>query len=159
MGIVCELYRMSDSDIGKLKEMNPDEAENFLYENYANTEGKYHKYNDTVFSMDKGWAIARFLIKQNDKSEDNFLKILDQNFIESENVKRVSSLFNTLESDKIKALCDRKLMVENRVYLAKRLETWTESNYWNYILPHIETFKKAFKKASELNSGIAFGFH
>ncbi|MBR9847348.1 MAG: DUF1877 family protein [Algicola sp.] len=150
---------MSDSKIEELKKMESEVAEEFLDENFANIFGKYHKENDTVFSMDKGWDITRFLIKQNDKTEDRFLKILDSKYIESGKAKRVNELLCGINSDGIKEVCDRKLMAENQVYLAKRLENWNETNFWNYIMPHLDTYKKAFKKASELNDGIVFNFN
>lgn len=159
MGIICELYRMSDSKIDELKKMESKVAEEFLDENFANIFGKYHKENDTVFSMDKGWDITRFLIKQNDNTENGFLKILDSKYIESGKAKRVNELLCGINSKSIKEVCDRKLMAEKQVYLAKRLENWTEQNFWNYILPHLETYKKAFQKAVELNHGIVFHFH
>ncbi|MFI0431222.1 DUF1877 family protein [Mariniflexile sp. HMF6888] len=159
MGIVCELYRMSDSKIEELKKIESEVAEEFLDENFASIFGKYHKENDTVFSMDKGWDITRSLIKQKDDTKDKFLKILDSKYIESGKVKRVNELLCGISNDGIKEVCDRKLMAENQVYLAKRLENWNETNFWNYILPHLDTYKKAFKKASELNHGIVFHFN
>ena len=159
MGIVCELYRISDSEIEELKKLNAEAAEEFLDENYAYIYGKYHRQNDTVFSMDKGWDITRFLIKQKDNTEDKFLNILDSKYIESGKAKRVNELLCGINDDGIKEVCDRKLMTEKQVYLAKRLEDWTEPNFWNYILPHLETYKKAFQKAVELNHGIVFHFH
>ena len=134
-------------------------AEEFLDDHFANILGEYHRENDTVFSMDKGWDIARFLIKQTDKSKDKFLQILDKKYIESDQAKRVNELLCGINSDGIKEVCDRKLMAEKQVYLAKRLENWTEQNFWNYISPHLETYKKAFQKAVELNHGIVFHFH
>ena len=150
---------MSDSKIEELKKMKSQIAEEFLDDHFANILGEYHRENDTVFSMDKGWDIARFLIKQTDKSKDKFLQILDKKYIESDQAKRVNELLCGINSDGIKEVCDRKLMAEKQVYLAKRLENWTEQNFWNYISPHLETYKKAFQKAVELNHGIVFHFH
>ena len=150
---------MSDSKIEELKKMESQIAEEFLDDHFANVLGEYHKENDTVFSMDKGWDIVRFLIKQNDRTEDRFLKILDSKYIESGKAKRVNELLYGINSDELKEVCDRKLMSEKQVYLAKRLEDWNEQNFWNYILPHLETYKKAFQKAEELNHGIVFHFH
>jgi hypothetical protein len=150
---------VSDSKIGELKKMQSEIAEKFLDDHYANILGEYHKENDTVFSMDKGWDIARFLIKQKDDSNDKFLQILDKKYIESDKAKRVNLLLEEIVNEQIKDICDRKLMVENQVYFAKRLESWNETNFWNYIFPHLETYKKAFRKASELNHGIVFNFN
>lgn len=159
MGIVCELYRIADSRIEELKKMDSEIAEEFLDEHFANIYGKYHKENDTIFSMDKGWDIARFLIKKKDDSEDKFLQILDTKFIESDKAKRVNLLLDKIINEQIKDACDRTLMSKNQIYLAKRLEDWDETNFWNYIFPHLETYKKAFRKASELNEGIVFNFN
>ncbi len=159
MGIVCELYRIPDSEIEKLKKIESEIEEKYFDEHFANIYGKYHKENDTVFSMDKGWDIARFLIKQKDNTEDKFLQILDKKYIESDEVKRVNEFLDKIFEEQLKEICDRKLMTKNQIYLAKRLEDWNEANFWNYILPHFETYKKAFKKASELNDGIVFNFN
>lgn len=150
---------MSDSKIEELKKMKSQIAEEFLDDHYANILGEYHRENDTVFSMDKGWDIAKFLIKQTDNSKDKFLQVLDKKYIESDQAKRVNELLNKINNEQLKEICDRKLMVENHVYLAKKLENWNETNFWNYILPHLDTYKKAFKKASELNNGIVFNFN
>lgn len=149
---------MSDSKIEELKKMETEIEEEFLDDLYANVLGECHKENDTVFSMDKGWDITRFLIKQKDDSGDKFLQALDHKYIKSDQVKRIYVLLNKITNEQIKDICNRKLMVENQVYLAKRLENWNEANFWNYILPHLEIYKGAFKKASELNHGIVFNF-
>lgn len=42
MGIVCELYRISDQKIEELKQLEPDIAEEYLDLNYASIFGIYY---------------------------------------------------------------------------------------------------------------------
>ncbi len=154
MGIVCELYRMSDSEIGKLEKLSYDDAEEFLDENYASIDGKYHKQNDTVFSMDKGWGITSFLLQQFDNSEDKVLNSLNQRFIKSDVTRRINSILKSVEIEDLIPYYDKTKLLENGMYGAKRDFTWDYIDKY-----HLRLYKLAFERASELNHGITLNYH
>ncbi len=158
MGIVCELIRIPDSNIEELRKKPFDDLEEFLDENYSNIDAEQHK-EDIVFYMDKGWDIARFLLMQNDPSKENLLKTLDQKFIKSDEVWQINNILHSINNGKVKQSCDRNSMIKKNFYMAKTLEHWDDNDFWNYILIHLETYKKAFLIASEQNEGIVVHFH
>ena len=82
MGIICELYRVTDVMISELKTYTEDELLDHIEENYASVSGKYHKENDIVFYLDKAWDVSRFLIISSDTSENKILQNLYGNPIE-----------------------------------------------------------------------------
>ncbi|GAA0728486.1 hypothetical protein GCM10009430_37700 [Aquimarina litoralis] len=150
MGIICELYRISDSKIEELKKLDPDIAEEFLDENYAYIYGKYHKQNDTVFSLDKGWGVTRFLLQECDNSSDKILNKLDKRFIKSNDVKLINKVLELIEIGDLKKVYNKDKLIKNHIYGAKY------DVYWEYINNyHLKLYKSAFKRASELNDGIA----
>lgn len=154
MGIVCELYRISDNEIEELEKLNPDKAEEFLDENYASIYGRFHKENDTVFSMDKGWAITRFLIQECDKSPNKILSKLNDRFVKSNDVKLINETLNSIEIDDLKKVYNKKKLIENYVYHAEY------DVHWEYIDNyHLQLYKSGFKRASELNNGIAINYN
>jgi len=77
LGIICELYRFPDSEIEALKKLNTYEVEEYLNKKFAWVDSKFHKQNETVFSMDKGWGITRFLIQECDNSKNKILNKLN----------------------------------------------------------------------------------
>ncbi len=154
MGIVCELYRISDSEIEELKKLNPGIAEEFLDENYASRYGKYHKENDTVFSMDKGWAVTRFLIQECDNSPNKILNKLDDRFIKSNDVKVINKMLELIEIEDLQRVYNQDKLIENHVYHAKY------DVHWEYIDNyHLKLYKSGFKRASELNDGIVINYN
>ncbi len=154
MGIVCELYRISDSKIEELKKLDPDIAEEFLDENYANIYGKYHKQNDTVFSMDKGWAVTRFLLQECDNSSNKILNKLDERFINSNDVKLISKVLELIKIADLQRVYNQDKSIKNHIYGAKY------DVYWGYIDNyHLKLYKTGFKRASELNDGIATNYN
>ena len=154
MGIICELYRISDSEIEKLNKLNSEQAEEFLDENYASIYGKYHKENDTVFSMDKGWGITRFLIQECDKSKSGILAELNNRFIKSDNVKLINEIIKSIEIQDLESAYDKEKLIENHVYNAKYEVDWEYINKY-----HLKLYKSAFNRASELNDGIAINYN
>ncbi len=152
--MVWELYRVSDNEIEEFAKMEHDELEEYLGENYSSITGKYHKENDIVFAMDKGWDITRFLLKKSDTTGDKILNALDKRFIKSGIVKRINVLFDSIINEKIREHKDMEEMIQNDIYLAKRLSDWDDTNFWGYIDFHLKTFKSAFAKATELHHGI-----
>ena len=154
MGIVCELYRLPDSEIEELKKLNIDDAEGYLNEKFAWVDSKYHKQNDTVFSMDKGWGITRFLIQECDNSTNKILTKLNERFITSNDVKLIHEELALIEIEDLKNIYNQEKLIENHVYHAKYEVRWDYIN--NY---HLKLYKSGFKKASELNSGIAINYN
>nr|WP_299172877.1 DUF1877 family protein [uncultured Allomuricauda sp.] len=152
--MVWELYRVSDDEIEEFANMDFDKLEEYLSENYSFIYGKYHKENDIVFPMDKGWDITRFLLKETDSSKDKIFNALDGRFIKSDVVKLMDKLFLSINTDGLREYRDMKKMIENEIYLAKRLSEWDDENFWEYIGFHIRTFKSAFSKAAKFEHGI-----
>ncbi|WP_171037095.1 DUF1877 family protein [Maribacter algarum] len=150
--MICELYRVSDNRIDDLMKLNQDEAIEYLDENYGSINGKYHVENDTVFPMDKCWAIAKYILKQADTTDTKILNSLDNLFVKSKEVKPINQLFQEIINNGLKKHYDRKKMTEHYVYRA-------EMDYdWEYIFVHIKTYQKAFEKASEMDDGIAINW-
>ena len=152
MGIVCELYRISDSEIEKLTKLKPEIAEEFLDENYSWVEGKLHSIDNTVFSMSKGWDITKFLLKKADFSTYKILTELDGKYIKSDKAKEVNKVLNKITIEQLMDLYDQIELIENDVYRAE-----VEKNK-EYIEYHLNYYKSAFKKASELNDGIVIHY-
>ncbi|WP_405368092.1 DUF1877 family protein [Nonlabens sp. Asnod2-A12] len=154
MGIVCEIYRMPDSEIEELKKLNIDDVEEYLDEKFAWVDSEYHKQNDTVFSMDKGWGITRFLIQKCDNSPNNILTKLNERFVKSNDVKLISKELESIDIEDLKNVYNKEKLIANHVYHAKYEVHWEYINNW-----HLKLYKSGFKKASELNSGIAINYN
>ena len=148
MGIVCELYRLSDANIEELQKLSSEVIEEFLTENYACVDGIHHKQNDTVFSMDKGWDVTKFLLKKTDFSRNKILNELDNQYIKSNLVKQIHQVLTDITIDQLLDLCDPNELIQNKVY---RADIGKNKAYIEY---HLNVFKAGFKKAAELNSGI-----
>ena len=73
MGIICGLYRIEYKTIEALIN-NPETSQNWNDENYSNVFGKYHIENETLFERDKGWAVAKFLLKECDSTKEKNIK-------------------------------------------------------------------------------------
>ncbi len=108
MGIVCELYRMPDSEIEELKKLTIDDAEEYLNEKFAFVYSQYHKQNDTVFSMDKGWGITRFLIQECDNSPNKILTKLNERFIKSDDAKLMNKALESIGIEDLKMPITKK---------------------------------------------------
>ena len=154
MGIICELYRLPDSEIEELKKLDVDQAEEYLNEKFAFVDSEYHKQNDTVFSMDKDWNIARFLIQQCDNSQNKILLKLNDRFIKSEDVKLVNEALELIEIENLKKVYNQEKLIENYVYRGNYEINWDYINNW-----HLKVYKSGFKRASEMDSGIAIHYN
>ncbi len=152
MGIICELYRMSDADIEELTRVDPGIAEKFINDNYGNVYGKFHKQNDTVFSLDKGWDVTKFLLKKADFSADKILNELDKKYINSSNVKRMNNVIKQLKIENLLDLCDPIELIKNNVYRAEIGKNKENIEY------HLNIYKSGFNRASEMNDGIVINF-
>jgi len=143
---------MSDADINKLSKLSYDDAEEFLDEKYAWVDGEFHKENDTVFYMDKGWDVTKFLIKKVDPSKNKVLNGLDSRFIKSKDAELINDVLEKISIDDLMQVLDTNEMIENGVY-------WAEIDEKDYINYHLKAYKDGFKKASELKSGIVIYFY
>jgi len=152
LGTVCELYRMSDTDINRLSRLSHEEAEEFLDEKYANVDGELHKENDTVFYMDKGWDVTKFLLQKVDPSKDKILNGLNSRFIKSNDTELINGVLEKITIDSLIQVLDTNEMIENEVY-------WAEIEDKDYINFHLKAYKAGFKKASESNSGLVIYFY
>ena len=152
MGIICELYRIPDTEIEELEKLNTDEIEEYLNEKFAWVDSKYHKQNDTVFSLDKGWSITSFLIQECDDTPNKILKKLDNLFIKSPEVKEMNRLLESITIDDLKSKYNQEKLIKNYVYRAKMKVNWEYINY------HLELYKSGFKKAAEHKNGIAISY-
>lgn len=150
MGIICELYRISDSNIEELKTMCPEKAEELLTNNYAYVYGKYHKQNDTVFSMDKGWAITRFLLQEC----NNKLEKLNERYLKSHDVKLIAKILENIKIKDLKNIYDQEQLIQNEIYRAKYEVSWKYIDDY-----HLKLYKSGFKRASEFNSGIVINYN
>ena len=152
MGIVCELYRIPDSEIEKLEKKNSFDLEEFLAENYSWVYGKMHKSDDTVFAMDKAWDVTKFLLKRIDSSKEKVLDGLDKKFIYSEEVKKINLILEKIMIDDLMELTSEKELTENKIYRPNSI------NHKDYIEFHLALYKNAFKRASELDDGIVTNY-
>ena len=126
MGIVCGFYRVEDEIIEELLK-KPESSQDWIDENYAYVFGKYHIENETVFEVDKGWAVAKFLLKENDYTNHKILNSLDgeelnpneydfPKYIKSIKVKEKSEILKTISEEKIREVFNVEKMQINNVY-------------------------------------------
>lgn len=157
--MICELYVMNDKEI-KMLINTPNTFEEYLSENYRFCEGSKHVENEILFSMDKGWDLAKFLIKQNDKSKTKILNKLDgipiseekhsgYYYILSNEVIEINKWLSNINTDEI-LNSNTETINDNFVYKAE----WLIPENWSYILEHVYTFQKAFSKAFDKKHGI-----
>ena len=167
MGIVCGFYRIKDEIIDQFLK-NPTWAYHFISENYQSVSGQYHIEDDTAFSIDKAWDIARFLLQQCDSSpQKNLTSLYGEkinktsiytdclHYIKSQMVERIHMALSHISTECIMKVYDRDKMIEDEVYRAD----WWDVIDWEYILSHIQTIKNAFAKANEQKEGIIVDFH
>jgi hypothetical protein len=165
MGIVCGYYRIENEIIENLK-TESENAQNWIDENYSNVYGKYHIENETVFEIDKGWAVAKYLLKECDKTSEKVLNKIDgteinkfdydsPKYIYSENVKEIYQALEKITEDEIKVIFNIQKMREQNIYNA---DFFDESN-WDFLMLHINTIKNAFRKATEKENGIIINYH
>jgi Domain of unknown function (DUF1877) len=165
MGIVCEYYIIENEIIDNLKSES-ENAQNWIDENYSSVNGKYHIENDIVFVIDKGWAVAKYLLKECDITSEKILNSIDgteinkieydfPKFIYSEKVKEIYKMIETITEEKIRKVFNVEKMIENNVYNA---DFFDESNL-DFLMLHIDTIKNAFRKATENENGIIINYH
>lgn len=165
MGIVCGYYRIENEMIENLK-TESENAQNWIDENYSNVYGKHHIENETVFEIDKGWAVAKYLLKECDKTPEKVLNKIDgtdikkndydsPKYIYSENVKEIYQAIEKITEEEIRAIFNVQKMIAQNVYNAN---FFNESN-WDFLMLHINTIKNAFRKATEKENGIIINYH
>jgi hypothetical protein len=160
MGFICELYRIDDLTIDQIIE-NPEWGNKFISHNYAEVYGPQHVENDTVFSIDKAWAIADYLITQYAKSKGEEVNILsdklDKHYsgsdglrvIKSQEVKRVNELIKYIDPFTISEFYDREDTIKNYRYGADWIKQIDD-----YVICHVIKIKEAYGKASYKNDGL-----
>lgn len=165
MGIVCGLYRIEDKTIDKLI-IEPENSQNWIDENYSSIFGKFHIENETVFELDKGWAVAKFLLRECDPTKEKILQHLDgeeinskeydyPKYIKSNKVKKINEILKTINEESLKKAFSIDEMLQNNIYKA---DFFDETN-WNYLIQHIDIIKNAFEKSAENNDGIVINLH
>ena len=155
MGIVCEFYIVKDKIIEDFL-ANPIEFEDYFTENYINVFGQFHNEEENMFYCDKAWDIAQFLFQQNSASLDELLGKAIENterksYIKSKEAKRINEILSQITLHQIEKAYDKTKIQKSDIYNA---EKFTKDENWDYILEHIKTFFKAFKKATESDAGI-----
>jgi hypothetical protein len=160
MGLICELYRIDDTTIDKIVE-NPKWGFDFIFYNYAEVGGPFHKENDTVFSTDKGWSIADYLIFQFAKSKRVEVNVLGDKVekgysgsdglrvIKSQEVKRINEIIRQIDLSTISKFYNREDTITNDLYRADLIE-----EVGDYVISHIAKIKEAYSKAAAENDGI-----
>lgn len=165
MGIVCDYCRVKDETIDYFAN-HPDEAREFFETNYFWVTGKYHTADDTVFSTDKAWDIAKFLIKECDTTPDKILNEIDGKtfdekegldslfYIKSDKVKKINFLLRKISEKNLLDAYDQNKLIEKGVYSADLFGL----EHWRYILGHFQTMQKAFAKAEECDDGLVINY-
>jgi len=166
MGIVCGFYRVNKETIEQLKSQ-PEQAQNYIDDNYTSVSGKYHLEQDITFETDKAWDIAMFLLKKCDPTTDKELKHLvgipinpddgwgSPRYINPQNVQIIHDILQTITLEQLAEANDQEEMIQNNVYAAD----WWDEPDWEYFNSHIDSIKKAFSKAAVHNDGIVINFH
>lgn len=160
MGLVCELYPIDDATIDKIVE-NPKWGFDFILYNYAEVGGMFHKQNDTVFSTDKAWGIADYLISKFAKSRGAQINVLGEQVerdysgsdglrvIKSQEVKRVNEIIRQIDTSTISKLYDREETIKNYCYSADWIEEVD-----GYVISHVDKIKEAYSKAASKDFGL-----
>ncbi len=156
--MILEFYRLSDEKIIELFNQPEKVCSEYLEKNYASVYGKEHRENDTVFSLDKTWAVIRFLIISADTTENKILSELygesqtdnvfdNYNFLLSKKVEVMNDLLQEMQTNDLFKFYDEIKMKNEMVY--------NESSYHlDYLEKQIEIVKLAFEKAANSNSGL-----
>ena len=159
MGIVCEFYLVDDHIINKFSKSS-EVSEEYFYNHYVNPDGSFHDEGENYFYSDKAWDIAKFLICQNDTSQEKILdgllgqpfeKLEDVSYIKATNVAKMDKIINQISLQQVEGAYDESQMQNPYVYNAGY---FTKEKDWDYILNHVKTFLKAFNKAAENGKGI-----
>jgi hypothetical protein len=160
MGLICEFYRIDDATIDKIID-DPKWGYDFILLNYAEVGGSCHVENDTVFSTDKAWAIADYLISQyaiskgfeinvlGDKVEKDYSGSEGLRVIKSQEVNHVNELIKHIDTSTISEFYDREDTIRNNLYRAHWIEKVD-----HYVISHVVTFKEAYSKAVSENNGL-----
>jgi hypothetical protein len=160
MGLICELYRIGDATIDRIVE-NPKWGFDFILYNYAEVGGPFHKQNDTVFSTDKAWVIADYLISKFAKSKGTEVNVLGDKVekdysgsdglrvIKSQEVKRANEIIQQIDTSTISKFYDREETIENSCYRADWIEEVDD-----YVISHVAKIREAYSKAASRNEGL-----
>jgi hypothetical protein len=160
MGYICELYRINDEIIDKIVD-DPNWGFDFVFYNYAEVGGAFHIQNDTVFSTDKAWDIADYLISKFAKSKGEEINVLGYDpdkenpasdvlsVIKSPEVKRINELIKQIDTSTISEFYDRAETIRNYRYRSDLIEKVDD-----YVIYHINKIREAYSKAAAENDGI-----
>jgi hypothetical protein len=160
MGLICELYRIDDATIDRIVG-NPKWGFDFILYNYAEVGGCFHKQNNTVFSTDKAWAIADYLISKFAKSKGKEVNVLGDmvekdnsgsdglRVIKSQEVKRNNEVIKQIDTSTISEFYDREEIIRNYKYRADWIEEVDD-----YVISHVAKIKEAYCKAASTNEGL-----
>jgi hypothetical protein len=155
MGIVCEFYVVEDKMIDEFL-AKPSEFDEYVEEKYVDFLGQFHHEEENTFYCDKAWDIARFLFLQNHPLLGNLLgkeleNVEGKSYLKAEKAKKIYHTLSQITSRQIEEAYNETNIQRTKVYSAGK---FTKQDHWDYILQHIETFQKAFKKAAENDAGI-----
>jgi hypothetical protein len=163
MGLVCELYRVSDTFIHALLE-NPAQAAAVVEARFEREDSKYRKDNDLNSQMDKAWDIAFFLLKEADPTQKVLANIYGTKFdptgfeslayITAAQVTEIDLILSGLTIAQIRQAYNLDKMLEENIY---RADAFTLDN-WDYIKKHIDAIIAIFKRAAEAKQGIIINF-
>ena len=160
MGFICELYRIDDPTIDKIVE-NPKWGYDFISYNYAEVGGSHHVQDDTVFSTDKAWSIADYLITKYAQSKGTEINLLGDKVekdysgsdglrvIKSEEVKRINDIIKQIDTSTIADFYDREETFRNCRYSADWIEEVDD-----YVISHVAQIKLAYGKAASKHQGL-----
>jgi hypothetical protein len=158
MGRILELYRLSDAMIDKIHK-DPVWAESYITNNYASVSGALHQQNDTVFSIDKAWDVARYLIQKYLVSKGSSYPIFGEHHhdelfndeflaIKSPQVQEINALLQEMQPEQLNAFYNKPEIAE----LCYQGD-WVE-HLDDYVLRHIATIKEAYQKAAAHEEGL-----
>lgn len=158
MGRILELYRVSDTIIDKIHQ-DPEWAESYITNNYASVTGALHRQNDTVFSTDKAWDVARYLIQTYLATKGSSYPILGEHYhdelfndeflsVKSPQVREINDLLQEFELGQLNAFYSKQEIAE-QCYQGN----WVE-HLDDYVLRHIATIKEAYQKAAANGDGL-----
>lgn len=158
MGMIREFYRIKDDKIIELKNKSHEFYVPFLEDNYASINGEMHQQNDTVFSLDKAWAITEYLIIENANTESEVLKNIfgksltendyhNYSYILSKDVFLINEELQNIETKDLLKSYDEEKMIEKGIYKAKGFTN-------GFIIEHFLIIKLAFQVAVNHNCGL-----
>jgi hypothetical protein len=157
MGRICELYTIDNGTIDKIHQ-DPAWGYEYIMNNYSSVDGPFHS-EDTVFSTDKGWDVARYLIQKfleakgseehvlGEKHHDDFFND-ELLLIRSDTVQAINSLLKDMQLEHISSFYNKQ-EIANNCYNGY----WIVNNY-DYVLDHVTTIKAAYRKAAAKGDGL-----